>query len=234
MPLGELKKMKIVSYTKADYSDDSKDGEFEALINPESYQLEYKIEYNSEQGQGASSSQQKFKFTKPEDLSFEFLFDATGALATPGSALGQKKEDIVEDIQRFKDMLTAYDSSSHQPRHLKLFWGTMLFKGRMASLQIQFKLFKPDGRPLRAVAKASFKGSVEENLRVALENSQSPDVTHLRTVLAGDSLPLMCYRIYGDSKHYLEVARANGLASFRSLRPGDELVFPPIEKATTA
>ncbi len=231
MLFGELKKMKIVSYTSADYSDDSKDGEYVALINPESYQLEYKIEYNSEQGQGASSSQQKFKFTKPEDLSFEFLFDATGALPT-GVLPGPLKEDITDDIQKFKDMLTAYDGSSHQPRHLKLFWGTLLFKGRLATLQIQFKLFKPDGRPLRAVAKATFKGSVEENFRVALENAQSPDVTHVRTVMAGDTLPLMCHRIYGDSRFYLEVAKANGLADFRSLRTGDDLIFPPIEKAT--
>lgn len=231
MSLGALKKMRIVSYTNADYSDDSKDGELEALINPESYQLDYKIEYNSEQGQGASSSQQKFKFTKPEDLSFEFLFDATGALPLRHSA-GPPKEDISDDLQKFKDMLTAFDGSSHQPRHLKLFWGTLLFKGRMSTLQIQFKLFKPDGRPLRAVAKATFKGSVEENFRVALENAQSPDVTHVRTVKAGDTLPLMCFRIYGDSKYYHEVAKANGLTHFRSLRPGDELIFPPLEKAT--
>lgn len=231
MPLGQLKKMKIVSYTSADYSDDSKDGEFEALINPESYQLDYKIEYNSEQGQGASSSQQRYTMTKPEDLSFEFLFDATGALVTGGRP-GAQKEDITDEIQKFKDMLTAFDGSSHQPRHLKLFWGTLLFKGRLATLQIQFKLFKPDGRPLRAVAKATFKGSIEENFRVALENAQSPDVTHVRTVMAGDTLPLMCHRIYGDSRFYLEVAKANGLSNFRSLRTGDELIFPPIEKAT--
>lgn len=231
MPLGELKKMKIVAYSKADYSDSSRKGEYTALINPDSYQLEYKIEYNNEQGQGSSSSQQRYKFTKPEDLSFEFLFDATGVLATD-TGLSPPKEDIAEDIQKFKELLTAYDGSSHQPHHLKLFWGTLLFKGRLTSLQIQFKLFKPDGRPLRAVAKATFKGSLEENFRVALENSQSPDVTHLRKVMAGDTLPLMCYQIYGDSKFYLEVAKANRLADFRNLKAGDELFFPPIEKAT--
>lgn len=228
MALGELKKMKIVAYTSADYSDDSKDGEFQALINPESYQLEYKIQYNDTQGQGSSSSQQNFTFTKPEELSFEFLFDATGlASSTP---ITLPKDDVTEDLQKFKDMLTGYHGGSHQPRHLKLFWGTLLFKGRLTSLQIQFKLFKPDGRPIRAVAKASFKGSVEENFRVALENAQSPDLTHVRTVMAGDTLPLMCFRIYGDPKYYPAVAKANGLSHFRNLRPGDELIFPPLEK----
>jgi hypothetical protein len=232
MSKGELKKMKIIAYKKADYSDSSQDGQpFEALINPESYQVEYKIEYNSEQGQGASSAQLGYKHTKPEDISFEFLFDATGTVQS-GNAFLPPKQDITEDLQRFKDMLTAYEGEIHQPRYLKLIWGTMLFKGRMSTLQIQFKLFKPDGRPIRAVAKASFKGSIEENFRVALENAQSPDVTHLRMVMAGDTLPLMCYQIYGDSKYYLEVAKANGLNDFRSLQAGDELIFPPIEKAS--
>lgn len=226
---GKLRKMKIVSYTSADYSDDSRDGEFTAVINPESYQLDYKIEYNSEQGQGNSSTQQRYNFTKPEDLSFEFLFDATGALST--GVPGPPKEDITEEIQQFKDMLTAYVGEKHEPRYLKLFWGTLLFKGRLSTLQIQFKLFRPDGRPLRAVAKATFKGSIEENFRVALENAQSPDVTHVRTVIAGDTLPLMCHRIYGDSRFYLEVARINGLSDFRNLHTGDELLFPPLEKA---
>lgn len=221
--------MRIVAYTSPDYSDSSKDGEFQVLINPESYSLEYKIEYEDKQGQGTSSSQQKFKFTKPEELSFEFLFDSTGVLSAPNIP-PIPKEDITADLQRFKDMVTGYDGSSHQPRHLKLFWGTLLFKGRLTELQIQFKLFKPDGRPIRAVAKAKFKGSVEENFRVALENAQSPDLTHLRTVLAGDTLPLMCHRIYGDSKYYLQVADINGLANFRKLKPGMELAFPPLEK----
>lgn len=240
MPVnGELKKMKIVAYTKPDYSDGSKvkGGEFQALVNPESYALEYKIEYNDKQGQGASSAQQKFKFTKPEELSFEFLFDATGVIpkasdtkSTPKPAQKPGGDDVTADLQQFKDLVTGYNGSSHQPNYLKLFWGTLLFKGRLTSLQIQFKLFRPDGRPLRAVAKATFKGSVEENFRIALENAQSADLTHVRTVKAGDTLPLLCHEIYGDSGYYLQVAAANQLSHFRDIQPGDDLIFPPLEK----
>jgi len=49
-------------------------------------------------------------------------------------------------------------------------------------------------------------------------------------VKAGDTLPLMCYLIYGDPKYYLAVAEANGLGNFRSLIPGMAIVFPPLEK----
>jgi len=49
-------------------------------------------------------------------------------------------------------------------------------------------------------------------------------------VKEGDNLPLMTYRIYGDPKYYLEVAKANGIANFRKLKAGQMIVFPPIER----
>ncbi|HPF52255.1 MAG TPA: hypothetical protein PK335_11805, partial [Draconibacterium sp.] len=85
---------------------------------------------------------------------------------------------------------------------------------------------------LRASARAKFKGFIEDNLRVALENNSSPDLTHVRMVNEGDTLPLMTYRIYGDSKYYLEVARVNKLTNFRKLKVGQKIFFPPIEKVS--
>jgi nucleoid-associated protein YgaU len=76
----------------------------------------------------------------------------------------------------------------------------------------------------------TFKEFKEEDLRVAEENNASPDLTHVRVVKDGDSLPLMCYRIYGDARYYMDVARTNGLVNFRSLTPGTKLVFPPFDK----
>jgi nucleoid-associated protein YgaU len=58
--------------------------------------------------------------------------------------------------------------------------------------------------------------------------ASSPDLTHLITVKAGDTLPLLCDRIYRDSGYYMEVARINGLSSFRNLQPGTTLKFPPL------
>jgi nucleoid-associated protein YgaU len=86
--------------------------------------------------------------------------------------------------------------------------------------------------PLRATARAKFKGFVEDNLRVAMENNSSPDLTHVREVKKGDTLPLMTFRIYGDSKYYLEVAKANNITNFRKLEVGQRIFFPPIEKSS--
>ena len=92
-------------------------------------------------------------------------------------------------------------------------------------------MFNPDGTPVRVIATAAFVGSIEDNLREAIKRSNSPDLTHIRKVSEGDTLPLMTFKIYGNSAYYLEVARINKLVNFRNLVPGTDIFFPPINKS---
>lgn len=227
--MGKLEKMLILAFeTSLDAENggkaEAKDS-LEALINPETYTLEYKVKTAEGQGQGTSGAQVKFEYTMPEELTFEFLFDNTGII--DGEA---KKNGIFDDVNHFRELLTKYQGNSHEPYHLKLVWGNLIFKGRAVELGITYKLFNPDGQPIRAIAKAKFKGSIEEKKRVAKQDNSSPDLTHQRTVKAGDTLPLMCQQIYGDSRYYLQVARDNQLDNFLSLRLGMELKFKPLPK----
>lgn len=226
---GKLEKMLILAFESAEDAENGGRAEakdtFEALINPETYTLEYKVKTQDGQGQGTSSAQAKFEYAMPEELTFEFLFDNTGIID------GQPKPDgIFDDVNHFREMLTAYQGNSHEPYHLKLVWGNLLFKGRAIELGITYKLFNPDGQPIRAVTRVKFKGSIEEKKRALQEDKSSPDLTHVRTVKAGDTLPLMCHRIYGDPSYYLQIAEFNGLGNFRVLTPGSVLRFPPLAK----
>jgi nucleoid-associated protein YgaU len=205
------------------------DGVFSSLLNPEKYAFKYKVEYTEAQGQGTSATQPKFVRTAPEDLNLEFLFDRTGIIKGNSDDLGI---GIVADIERFKRIVFDYNGDEHKPNYLMIGWGTLLFKGILAEMSIEYKLFSPEGVPLRAVVTASFKGVVEDSLRVARENNNSPDLTHVRIVKEGDTLPLMTFKIYGDSKYYLQVAAANNLTNFRRLQPGQQIIFPPIEKVS--
>lgn len=227
MPEGHLIKMRIYAYNDPELSTSHQvDEPWEAMINPETYAIETKMEFRQGQGQGTTGSQQPFELKLPEEMSFEFLFDSTGII-------DGRPHDLSTEIQSFSNFLMGYDSETHEPKFFKLVWGSLLFKGRCTGLLITYKLFNPNAAPIRAICKVSFKEFKEENLRVAEENAQSPDLTHYRMVKKGDTLPLMCYNIYGDSKYYLQVARVNGLQNFRRLKTGDELFFPPIAKATS-
>lgn len=237
---GELTKLQIKAYSDEQFNNEIANGEFRALLNPEKYVFKYKVEQNNQQASGTSSSAPRYNRTPPEDLELDFIFDRTGVLIDYGnpSATGDNqfsKDEgvgIADDIDQFKRVVFDYNGDEHRPNYLIITWGALLFKGVLTEMDITFKLFKSDGTPLRAKATAKFKGFIEDNLRVALENNSSPDLTHIRLVNEGDTLPLMTYRIYGDSKYYLEVARVNKITNFRKLNVGQKIFFPPIEKVT--
>ncbi len=199
---------------------------FECLINPETYTNEFKIKFSeSGQGHGTSGKQLKYEYTEPSEMTFEFLFDNTGIID------GEPRDSVADDIQRFRKVLIDYQGDAHEPRHFKLVWGEKsIFKGRVTEVSITYRLFRSDGTPIRAMAKVKFKSSIEEEKRAAKENKQSPDLTHVRKVMGGDTLPELCNAIYGDPRYYLQVAQLNKLGNFRSLKPGADLVFPPLDK----
>lgn len=228
--LGELMKMRIFAYNNVDLADNHLSNipgvanPYSALINPESYVVDIKYEFQGEQGHGATSSPMKFVRKDPEDMAFEFLFDNTGIID------GVPKPSIDEDITNFKKLLVEYDGDSHQPRYFKFAWGSSMFKGRCMQLTINYKLFNADGSAIRAICKVALKQAKEDELSALEANDQSPDLTHYRVVKKGDTLPLLCYNIYGDSSYYLQVARVNKLQNFRNLQTGASIFFPPFDK----
>jgi hypothetical protein len=228
---GKLEKLLILAFTDSTKVETGgikeADDSFEALINPETYTLQYKLKFSKSQGQGTSGTQLKYEYTEPEEMAFDFLFDNTGIID------GKQKSDVSGDLKKFKDILTGYKGDSHEPRHFKLLWGAnSIFKGRVIELTIVHKLFKSDGTPIRAVATVKFKSSIDDMKRAAAEDEKSSDLMHTRKVMAGDSLPLLCNKIYGDSRYYFEVARYNGIDDFRNLEPGTTVYFPPLDKTS--
>jgi Contractile injection system tube protein/LysM domain len=218
---GRLEKLKIKAYEKPDYSGQSI-GEFSAYINPSEITLSYEMEYDSAQGSGTTGSRMNFKKMKPGDLSLTFFLDGTGA--------NGDRIDVQQKIEQFQT-ITGYNGNIHRPNYLKLTWGTLSVKRCvLKSASIAYKLFKPDGVPLRAIITANFTDNSDDRTRQAISQDRSPDLTHLHLVKAGDTLPGLCQQIYGSADYYLEVARANQIDHFRRLIPGQKLIFPPLQK----
>jgi hypothetical protein len=219
---GELEKLRIEAYTTADYQNDQPLMVFNAYINPKEIVLGHEIEYDEKQGAGTTNSRMEFSKIKPGDLALTFFIDGTGANGT--------KIDVQDKIKEFQSV-TGYNGDIHRPNYLKVAWGTMQVKRCiLKSLSIAYKMFKPNGEPLRALITANFTDNSDDETRIALSRDKSPDLTHLRTIKAGDTLPRMCYEIYGDSKYYIDIARINKITNFRNIETGIQLVFPPLAK----
>ncbi|MCB9795341.1 MAG: LysM peptidoglycan-binding domain-containing protein [Alphaproteobacteria bacterium] len=211
----------IQAFDKADYSGEPIDV-FVVPFNPAELTMSSAVEYDSGGGSGTTNSRQTFKRIKPGDLSLTLTIDGTGASG--------EKRDVQDEIAHFNDV-TGYNGDIHRPNYLKVVWGTLPVKRCvLKSASVVYKLFRSDGVPLRAVITASFSDNSDDKTRVAQARDESPDLTHLHQVRAGEDLPMLCQRYYGDPGYYLKVARANDLLNFRRLKPGTRLRFPPLEK----
>ncbi len=232
---GELTKVMIEVYEDDRYS--KKLGQFELPINPEQFSQQFKIVYNRQQAQGSQHDDPSYTFTRPQELKLDFILDGTGVIPDKQHP-GKFHRDVVGQLQKFFRLTYTMNPATHKPNFLRLLWGDFSFgygkehgfSCTLSDLQVSYTLFASNGTPLRAKLSATFASYTERELRLREENKQSPDLTHLRKVIAGDTLPLMTYRIYDDPSYYLQVAKVNGLVNFRRLATNTDLKFPPLEK----
>ena len=176
----------------------------------------------------SSGLQVEYTRSKPEHLDIDLLLDGTGVDQMGVAALKGSKT-VNDRVKEFLDATFRYNGNIHEPNYLVVAWGSLIFSCRLESVDITYTSFDRDGTPLRAELKASFISDKEAKRLAKEENKKSPDLTHSRVAVAGDTLPLLTNAVYGSSAYYLDVARFNGLDDFRSLTAGQQILFPPLE-----
>ena len=200
-------------------------------VNPESYSKNFRVEYESSQPPGTQGAAGRYKVTAPKQLRLEFIMDGTNTIQgyeyngfakepTEKEATVVRKDVPQEDlVNKQLDLFlnTVYDMSSdtHRPNFLKVVWGEHLFQGILGNLDINYSLFHPNGKPLRVKINATFEEYVAPEQRQQRANLRSPDLTRIRRFKEGDRLDKIVYEFYNDPKFIAQVARANGLTSFR-------------------
>ncbi len=226
--LGLLEKMIVIAYANDRFEDEQ--GRYSVMINPETYAHSYNLNFSQTQGKGTSSSNLRYNNSGPETLTFDIVFDGTGAL--PLNFEKGPFVDVSEEIETFKNLILKYQGDIHQPYYVSLVWGSLLFRGRLSSLRLNYKLFGNNGKPLRAVASVSFMGSVEDELRVAQDNAMSPNLTHLVEVKEKETIHQLTNKMYKTPSNYIQVAEVNQLNHFRKLTTGQKISFPPYDNST--
>jgi nucleoid-associated protein YgaU len=229
---GALAKMMIISYnTDSNGLPVGIPIPYPVMYNPEKFTRNVRTFYRPNRVPGDQSEEQSFESAGPDEVSFEFLFDATGASVNSingevAAALG----GVDVEIALFLSLTQSRNPQTHQPPKLTIAWGTFIMNCRLVSATINYTMFSSVGRPLRATINATFRGDELRLLQAAFDKIFSADLTHVHVVKAGETLPLIASRIYGDANLYLEIAKVNSLTNFRNLRPGMQLLLPPINK----
>jgi hypothetical protein len=202
------------------------DDAFEVRINPADYTSKFEISYNDRQPMGGNALQPKFNSAGEREFELDIVMDGTGVV--PPTSPNSTGIDVNSQLEDLKNVVYKVVGKEHQPNTVMLVWGSYKFVGRLTTMDVQYTLFKPSGVPLRAKIKMKFKQYVGPTEAANSVSKTSPDLTHSIDVRAGDTLPLLCFRIYKNSAYYLEVAKFNGITNFRNLRPGTRLSFPPL------
>jgi hypothetical protein len=233
---GSIEKVQIFAYTDKEFRtpNNSVPQPFYIPINPENYSKTFKIKTDDRRGHGNEGTDPRYESTAPEELKLDFLLDGTEAIEGYRYTDPDKKP-VKEQLHLFLETVYRMEEKIHRPNFLKVIWGECLaFACVLSNLDLQYTLFEANGDPLRVKISATFLKCVGDAEIEARSRTCSPDLTHLRTVKAGDRLDLMTYNIYNDARYLLQVAKVNSLSTVRRVKPGAELRFPPLQKPGTS
>ncbi len=223
--MGKLQKLSIARCKIEGGKICSTNETFKVLLNPTGFSHGRSISYSTEKSQGSASAEPKFSRYGAETVNIDLVIDGTGVV---GQGNPMPLPDVTTQVKKLKHIVYDFDGSEHEPSVVHLLWGTTTFYGRLKAMAVEYTLFKPSGDPLRAKVKLTFESYTTKKEEALRANRSSPDLSHVFDVDAGDTLPLLCYRVYKDSSYYPEVATFNNLTDFRDIQPGVRLHFPPL------
>lgn len=187
------------------------------LFNPTEYSLSKSISYGDQPLAGLTTPVTQFVSGDAETLSMELFFDTY-----------DEKVDVRAFTARIDELLEV-DGDLHAPPRCRFVWGSLVFTAVVESAEKQFTMFLANGIPVRARVNVTFREYATPEEQLTETKRLSADKTTVRRVTEGDTLPLLAAEEYDDPGKWRHIADANGIENPRDLRPGTELVVPPLE-----
>ena len=198
--------------------------EIEVMFNPETYQLSYSASYSEKKIAGLDGPVSQFISGERTTLDMTLYFD-TYVPATPEEAEGGTS--VAKKTKLLSELLLI-DGSLHRPPIVKFKWGTLQFKGVVASVKESYTMFLSDGTPVRAKADVSFQSVFDVDAAKRQSPFESPDRTKIRVIHESEQLWDYAWQEYGDVSKWREIADANNIRNPLELKPGTEIRLPAL------
>ena len=219
-------------YTKAKLQIEGQ-AAFDVLFNPTEYSISKSNEWKYEKVTGTTFTPPSFGGGNPRELTLNLMLDA--------SLLGktQHVRGITDDLFKMMEVPGGSQggSTTAAPPFITFTWGTeTTFKSVCTSLTVAYKLFRPNGDPIRADVKMTLKQAEPASTASSTGANRGTNPTTranaghgVHTVKDGDSLPSIAYDAYGDATTWRAIADANGIENPLHLKRGRALSLPRLE-----
>ncbi|TWT91740.1 CIS tube protein [Stieleria varia] len=186
-------------------------------FNPTEYQLQKQNSFADINIPGLETPPIQFVRGSGEKLTTELLVDTSDTL-----------QDVREKYVYKLRGLMNIQGDLHAPPIVRLVWDKDVFRGVLESLNVTYLMFRPDGIPLRAKLAIALKEyrTVEEQIKERPRNS--PDVQKIYTVVRGDTISSVAFKLFRDGSMWRAIASANQIRDPRRLSPGMVLTIPKI------
>ncbi len=196
----------------------------ECYFNPTEYSISKSNDWKYKSITGTSFSPPEFGGGQPRQIELSLLFDQTFPPYTM---------PVRDSTATLLDMMEVPSGASGGsptavPPFVTFEWGRLQFKGAVTSLSVTYKLFEPNGDPLRADVKLTLKQAA------AIQPGQNPTTRAtagfgVHRVRDGDTLPSISYAAYGDATKWRLIAEANDVDNPLHLRRGFPLSLPRLD-----
>lgn len=199
--------------------------QIEFLFNPTEYSMSKSNNWDSTPIPGFEVPPTEFQGGQAATLNLDLFFDTF---------------ERNEDVRNYTDKVvkltkispkTKQNGQTGRPPQVLFNWGKVVSsKSIITSLSIKYTLFKPDGTPVRATMSLSLQECENHSVQRPQNPTSQGSYGHkVHVVQPGDTIGLIAYKHYGNSRSWRLIADTNGLDNPKELQTGQALEIVPEE-----
>jgi hypothetical protein len=196
-----------------------------AMFNPEEYTVNRDNNFAQIAIPGLRAPLLQFVHGNAQTLDMELLLDTVEAHSANGAQLNAAGDDVRPLVDKLTALLDI-DPTTHAPPILRFVWASFSFDCVLTKAVQKYTMFRADGAPVRAKVSVSFTEFANAETEAQETKRQTADYTKIHTVVQGDTLPVLAFRLLGSPAFWRPIAIANDLDDPRALTPGAKLVIP--------
>jgi hypothetical protein len=193
------------------------------MFNPNEYTLTKQNRWERGETKGKNVPRLKFSQGGSQTLKLQLFFD------TYAEGIDVRLHtELLWRMMMVNSNKVNPRSNKSEPPPVTFQWGGLIFTAVITSLSQKYTLFLQDGTPVRTTVDITLEQLADDQDFPRQNPTSGGEVLRTRIVRAGERLDLIAYQEYEDATQWRRIAEANGLRHPLRLRPGQQLVIPPL------